>query len=76
MRPPEARFSASTMTSSSIRLSFDGAQVDCRTKMSLPRTFVEFDADFAVGEAADVGAPGNMQTFTRPRPPVSGWRCR
>src|SRR5258708_2707280 len=39
IRPADARFSASTMIISSIRLSFVGAQVDCRTKTSLPRTF-------------------------------------
>ena len=39
MRPADARFSASTMISSSIRLSLVGAQVDCSTKQSLPRTF-------------------------------------
>jgi hypothetical protein len=39
MRPAEARLSASTMIISSIRLSLVGAQVDCRTKTSLPRTF-------------------------------------
>ena len=39
MRPADARFSASTMISSSIRLSLVGAQVDCSTNTSLPRTF-------------------------------------
>lgn len=39
IRPADARLSASTMIISSIRLSFVGAHVDCRTKTSLPRTF-------------------------------------
>ena len=39
MRPAEARFSASTITSTSIRLSLVGVQVDCSTNTSLPRTF-------------------------------------
>ncbi len=57
MRPrAEARFSASTITRSSIRLSFVGAQVGCRTKMSRPRTFCWISTiDLAVGEAADRG---------------------
>ena len=58
MRPAEARFSASTMTSSSIRLSLVGAQVDCRTKTSLPRTCSWISTlTLAVGKTADVGAP-------------------
>ena len=39
MRAADARFNASTITSTSIRLSFVGAQVDCRMKTSRPRTF-------------------------------------
>jgi hypothetical protein len=39
MRSAEARLSASTMISSSIRLSLVGAQVDCTTKTSRARTF-------------------------------------
>src|SRR5256885_11316551 len=39
MRSADARLSASTMTSSSIRLSLVGAQVDCTTKTSRVRTF-------------------------------------
>src|SRR6267154_4809047 len=39
MRPAEARLSASTMIISSIRLSLVGAQVDCSTNTSWPRTF-------------------------------------
>jgi hypothetical protein len=38
MRPADARFNASTMIRSSIRFSLAGAQVDCRTNTSLPRT--------------------------------------
>src|SRR5256885_5812058 len=38
MRSADARLSASTMTSSSIRLSLVGAQVDCTTKTSRVRT--------------------------------------
>ena len=38
-RAAEARFKASTISSTSIRLSFAGAQVDWSTKQSLPRTF-------------------------------------
>ncbi|EXI76560.1 MAG: hypothetical protein AW07_00509 [Candidatus Accumulibacter sp. SK-11] len=38
MRAAEARLSASTMISISIRFSFAGAQVDCRMKTSMPRT--------------------------------------
>ena len=38
MRPAEARFSASIMMSSSIRLSFTGEQVDWTTNTSEPRT--------------------------------------
>src|SRR6266566_4026181 len=37
--PAEARFSASTITRISMRLSLVGAQVDCRMKTSRPRTF-------------------------------------
>src|SRR3990167_8931089 len=39
MRSAEARLSASTMISSSIRLSLVGAQVDCTTNTSRARTF-------------------------------------
>src|SRR5437762_8163952 len=39
MRPADERFSASVMTRISIRLSFVGTHVDCRMKMSRPRTF-------------------------------------
>src|SRR5574340_1658676 len=39
MRPADARFSASTITITSIRVSFVGWQVDCSTNTSLPRTF-------------------------------------
>src|SRR5690554_321457 len=39
MRWAEARRRASTISTSSIRLSLVGAQVDCRMKTSLPRTF-------------------------------------
>ncbi len=39
MRAAEERLMASTMTSSSIRLSLVGAQVGCTMKTSLPRTF-------------------------------------
>ena len=38
MRPAEARFSASIMMSSSMRLLFTGEQVDWTTNTSLPRT--------------------------------------
>src|SRR5690606_7573057 len=39
MRPADDRRRASIMISTSMRLSLVGAQVDCRTKQSLPRTF-------------------------------------
>ncbi len=39
MRPADARLSASIISISSIRLSLVGAQVDCSTNTSLPRTF-------------------------------------
>src|SRR5262249_52971892 len=39
MRAADARRAASTITSSSIRLSFAGGQVDCTMKTSRPRTF-------------------------------------
>jgi hypothetical protein len=39
MRVAEARFSASTITITSIRLSLVGWQVDCSTNTSRPRTF-------------------------------------
>ena len=39
IEPALARFSASTVTSSSIKLSFTGAQVGCTTYTSTPRTF-------------------------------------
>src|ERR1700719_821700 len=39
MRAAEARRQASTITSSSIRLSFAGGQVDCTMSTSRPRTF-------------------------------------
>src|SRR5471032_509315 len=39
IRPADARLSASTMIMSSIRVSLVGAQVDCSTNTSLPRTF-------------------------------------
>src|SRR5580704_3048191 len=39
MRAAEARRAASTITRSSIRLSFAGGQVDCTMKTSRPRTF-------------------------------------
>ena len=39
MRAAEARLSASTITSTSIRLSLVGTHVDCRMKTSRPRTF-------------------------------------
>jgi hypothetical protein len=39
MRSAEARLSASTMISSSIRFSLVGAQVDCTTNTSRARTF-------------------------------------
>ena len=39
MRSAEARLSASTMMSSSIRFSLVGAQVDCTTNTSRARTF-------------------------------------
>src|SRR6188474_1044155 len=38
-RAADARFNASTSTSTSIRLSFGGEQIDCSTNTSLPRTF-------------------------------------
>ena len=56
MRSAEARLSASTMISSSIRFSLVGAQVDCTTNTSRARTFgVDLDGDFTVGEAAHAG---------------------
>ena len=39
MRPADERFSASTISMISIRWSLVGAQVDCSTNTSLPRTF-------------------------------------
>ncbi len=39
MRPADERFSASHMINNSIRLSLVGAQVDCSTNTSFPRTF-------------------------------------
>ena len=39
IEPADARLSASIMISSSIRLSFAGAQVGCTTKQFTPRTF-------------------------------------
>ena len=39
MRAADARFSASTITMISIRLSLVGAHVDCRMNASRPRTF-------------------------------------
>ena len=51
MRPAEARFMASIMTSSSMRLSFTGLQVDCTMKASAPRTgSLSEGGDFAVAE--------------------------
>jgi hypothetical protein len=40
MRPAELRRQASAMISSSIRLSFAGAQVDCTRNTSRPRTLL------------------------------------
>src|SRR5688572_19172792 len=39
MRIAEARLNASSISKSSIKLLFPGADVDCRTKTSAPRTF-------------------------------------
>src|SRR5215510_5302782 len=39
MRFAEARLNASNMSKSSIKLLFPGAEVDCRTNTSAPRTF-------------------------------------
>ena len=52
------RFSASTITSNSIRLSLVGAQVDCRTKTSLPRTFSRISTMTSPSE--------NLPTTARP----------
>jgi hypothetical protein len=61
MRSAEARLSASTMTSNSIRLSLVGAQVDCTTKTSRAHVLLDLDRDFAVGEAPHVGAQADVQ---------------
>ena len=65
MRAADARFSASTITSTSIRLSFVGWQVDCRTKTSRPRTF---------SSSSTITSPSeNLPTTARPR---LMFRCR
>ena len=56
MRSAEARFSASTMMSSSIRLSLVGAQVDCTTKhITSPNVLLDLDGDLTIRKAADMG---------------------
>src|SRR6267378_6371729 len=61
MRPAEARFSASTMITSSIRLSLVGAQVDCSTNTSLPRTFSLISTMTSPSEKRDTSArPSGM----------------
>src|SRR5512139_1018094 len=59
MRPAEARFSASTMTITSIRWSLVGWQVDCSTNTSLPRTFSRISTITSPSE--------NRATVARPR---------
>ncbi len=57
-RAAEERFSASIITSSSIRLSLVGAQVDCSTNTSLPRTF---------SSSSTITSPSeNLPTMARP----------
>src|SRR6201988_5276355 len=61
MRLAEARLSASTMITSSIRLSLVGAQVDCSTKTSLPRTFSLISTITSPSEKRDTTArPSGM----------------
>src|SRR3989338_9005268 len=59
MRPAEARFSASTITITSIRVSLVGWQVDCSTNTSLPRTFSRSSTITSPSEKRD--------TVARPR---------
>src|SRR3990167_6081610 len=59
IRPAEARFSASTITITSIRLSLVGWQVDCSTNTSLPRTFSRSSTITSPSEKRD--------TVARPR---------
>src|SRR5690349_8959766 len=59
MRAAEARFSASIITSTSIRLSFVGAHVDCKMNTSRPRTF---------SSSSTITSPSeNRPTTQRPR---------
>src|SRR3954470_5852666 len=63
-RAADERLSASTITSSSIRLSFVGAQVDCSTNTSLPRTF---------SSSSTITSPSeNLPTMARP---MDRFRC-
>ena len=61
----DARFSASAMTSTSIRLSFVGMQVDCSTNTILaPHVLENLDHHLAVGELADGGmSDGHVQAL-------------
>ena len=56
MRPAEARLSASTMITSSIRLSLVGAHVDCSTNTSWPRTFSLISTMISPSEKRDTTA--------------------
>src|ERR1043166_492550 len=59
MRPADARFSASTITRISIRLSLVGEHVDCRTNTSRPATFSSSSTMTSPSE--------NRPTMQRPR---------
>jgi len=61
IRSAEARLSASTMISSSIRFSLVGAQVDCTTKTSRARTLVLISTVTSPSEKRlTVAAPSEM----------------
>ena len=77
IRPALARCIASIMTSSSIRLSFTGLQVDCT--MNTPRRGRAQDGNgaFAVGEALNVGlAEGLVEMVADAFPPERDWSFR
>ena len=64
MRSAEARLSASTMISSSIRFSLVGAQVDWTTKRRGRARSADLDRHLTIGEAADIGgAQGGAQVL-------------
>ena len=77
MRSADARLSASTMISSSMRFSLVGAQVDCTTKHRGHGRFVDFDGDFTVGEATHAGcARVGCRGVGRFQLPCQDWHCR